>query len=66
MPGEVLVARNGRTEATILAELREVERFLAELPPHSSASGREDLSGRRERLQRELAETRRRREEGSR
>lgn len=47
-----------RTEATIRAELGDVERFLRELPPHSSASGREDLTARRERLQRELARLR--------
>lgn len=58
------MARNDRSEATILAELRDVERFLAELPPHSSAAGRDDLTARHERLQRELAAVRRRRETG--
>lgn len=53
MPGD-----RDRSEATVLAELRDVERFLAEVPPHSSATGREDLAARRERLQRELARLR--------
>lgn len=58
------MTRQNRTEATVLAELRDVERYLAELPPHSSAAGREDLAARRDRLQRELAEIRSRREAG--
>lgn len=56
------MAQRDRTEATILAELRDVERYLADVPPHSSAAGREDLTARRERLQRELAAVRRGRE----
>lgn len=48
-----------RSEATVLAELRDVERHLRELPPHSGATGRDDLAARRERLQRELAALRR-------
>jgi chromosome condensin MukBEF ATPase and DNA-binding subunit MukB len=52
-----------RTEATIAAELREVERYLRSAPPHAGAGAREALLARRDRLQRELATTRSRREE---
>lgn len=48
-----------RTESVILAELRDVERYLADVPPHSGSTGREDLTARRERLQRELDALRR-------
>lgn len=48
-----------RTESVILAELRDVERYLADVPPHSGSTGREDLTARRERLQRELDAVRR-------
>jgi uncharacterized protein (DUF2236 family) len=51
-----------RTEATIAAELREVERYLQAAPPHAGAGVRESLLARRDRLQRELAATRSRRE----
>jgi hypothetical protein len=51
-----------RTEATIAAELREVERHLLAAPPHAGAGARESLLARRDRLQRELAATRSRRE----
>jgi hypothetical protein len=47
-----------RTEATVLAELREVERYLTEAPPHSGHGAREALQARRDRLQRELRELR--------
>jgi hypothetical protein len=47
-----------RTEATIAAELREVERYLAAAPPHSGAGARDALLARRDRLQRELATVR--------
>jgi hypothetical protein len=50
-----------RTEATVAAELREVERYLASSPPHSGAGAREALLARRDRLQRELATLRTRR-----
>jgi hypothetical protein len=52
-----------RTEATIAAELQEVERYLRSAPPHAGAGARESLLARRDRLQRELAATRARREE---
>jgi hypothetical protein len=47
-----------RTVAAILAELREVERHLAEAPPHSGTGVRDDLARRRDALQRELARAR--------
>jgi hypothetical protein len=47
-----------RTEATITAELRELERYLTAAPPHSGAGAREALLARRDRLQRELAAVR--------
>jgi hypothetical protein len=47
-----------RTEATIAAELRELERYLSAAPPHSGAGARESLLARRDRLQRELATVR--------
>jgi hypothetical protein len=47
-----------RSEATVLAELREVERYLIEAPPHSGHGAREALQARRDRLQRELRELR--------
>jgi hypothetical protein len=47
-----------RTEATVVAELREVERYLLAAPPHAGAGAREALLGRRDRLQRELARLR--------
>jgi hypothetical protein len=50
-----------RTEATIAAELREVERYLLAAPPHAGA--RDALLTRRDRLQRELATLRTRRRE---
>jgi hypothetical protein len=50
-----------RTEATVAAELREVERYLASSPPHSGAGAREALLARRDRLERELAALRARR-----
>jgi hypothetical protein len=50
-----------RTEATIAAELREVERYLLAAPPHAGAGAREALLSRRDRLQRELATLRTRR-----
>lgn len=43
-----------RTESVILAELRDVERYLADVPPHSGSTGRGDLAARREQLLREL------------
>jgi hypothetical protein len=49
---------SGRTEATIAAELREVERYLLAAPPHAGAGAREALLARRDRLQRELAAVR--------
>lgn len=51
-----------RTEATIAAELREVERYLTAAPPHSGAGARDALLARRDRLQRELSALRARRE----
>jgi hypothetical protein len=50
-----------RTEATIAAELREVEHHLLSAPPHAGAGARESLLVRRDRLQRELARVRARR-----
>jgi hypothetical protein len=50
-----------RTEATVTAELREVERYLTSAPPHSGTGAREALLARRDRLQRELAGLRDRR-----
>jgi hypothetical protein len=52
-----------RTEATIAAELREVERYLLAVPPHAGAGARDGLLARRDRLQRELATLRSRRQE---
>lgn len=51
-----------RTEEVILAELRDVERYLADVPPHSGSTGRGDLTARREHLQRELETLRRERD----
>jgi hypothetical protein len=51
-----------RTEATITAELRELERYLTAAPPHAGAGARETLLARRDRLQRELAAVRAARE----
>jgi hypothetical protein len=53
-----------RTEATIAAELREVERYLLSAPPHAGAGARESLLARRDRLQRELTTVRARRRDG--
>jgi ribosome-interacting GTPase 1 len=47
-----------RAIPTIEAELREVERYLREVPPHSGSGQREDLLARAARLRRELAEAR--------
>lgn len=44
--------RRGR--AVIERELREVERYLGDMPPHSGSGFREDLRTRLDRLRREL------------
>jgi ribosome-interacting GTPase 1 len=49
-----------RPVATILAEIRDVERFLADVPPHTGQGTRVDLQARLDRLRRELAAARRR------
>jgi hypothetical protein len=47
--------RPERSPAVIRAELADLERFLAETPPHHGAGVREALEVRRTRLQQELA-----------
>ncbi|MFU8841708.1 MAG: hypothetical protein ACNA8R_13470 [Nitriliruptoraceae bacterium] len=49
--------RPERSAAVIRAELADLERFLAETPPHHGAGVREALQARRTRLQQELART---------
>ena len=46
-----------RDPAVILAELREVERHLVDVPPHHGG-GRADLAARADALRRELARAR--------
>ena len=58
--GPARPAREGRTESAILAEIRDVERFLVDVPPHTGQGTRVDLQARLDRLRRELAATRRR------
>lgn len=48
-----------RTEAEIRSEIRDVERFLRDVPPHSGSTGTDELRSRLERLLRELAAVRR-------
>jgi hypothetical protein len=48
--------RPERSPAVIRAELADLERFLAETPPHHGAGVREALQARRTRLQQELAQ----------
>lgn len=48
-----------RSPAVIRAELADLERFLAETPPHHGAGVRASLETRRDRLQQELARTER-------
>lgn len=43
-----------RTRAVVAAELADVERYLAEIPPHAGG-GRDAMERRRAALQRELA-----------
>lgn len=50
-------ATRRRTEGVVLAELREVERHLAQVPPHHGG-GRADLAERADALRRELARLR--------
>lgn len=52
-----------RTRAVVAAELADVERYLAEVPPHAGG-GRDVLERRRAALQRELAAVRRGDEQG--
>lgn len=47
----------GRDPATIESEVRELEHYLEQAPPH--ASGRDDIRERLERARRELARARR-------
>jgi hypothetical protein len=47
--------RPERSAAVIRAELADLERFLAETPPHHGAGVRESLQARRMTLQQELA-----------
>lgn len=47
-----------RPVATILAEIRDVERFLTDVPPHTGQGTRVDLQSRLDRLRRELAAAR--------
>lgn len=47
--------RPERTPAVIQAELSDLERFLAETPPHHGAGVRDALQARRTWLQQELA-----------
>lgn len=49
---------SGRSIGTIEAELRDVERHLADAPPHSASGLRDELQARAARLRRELAEAR--------
>jgi hypothetical protein len=51
------MAESDRTEAVVLAELRDVERHLREVPPHHSGGG-DDLAARADTLRRELARLR--------
>lgn len=51
-------ATEHRPIATILAEIRDVERFLTDVPPHTGQGTRVDLQGRLDRLRRELAAAR--------
>jgi hypothetical protein len=49
------------TPSAIAAELADVERFLAETPPHHDGDARDRLERRRAALQRKLAAARRQR-----
>ncbi|MFP4149241.1 MAG: hypothetical protein ACLFUG_09005 [Nitriliruptoraceae bacterium] len=49
--------RVARSPARIRAELADLERFLAETPPHHGAGVRASLEARRTALQQELART---------
>lgn len=51
--------REPRPVAVVLAEIRDVERYLAEVPPHSGQGTRSDLHARLDGLRRELAAIRR-------
>lgn len=54
--------REPRPVAVVLAEIRDVERFLADVPPHTGQGTRTDLEARLDRLRRELARARGRRD----
>ena len=57
--------RPPRPVTVVVDELATVERYLAEAPPHSGAGHRDDLARRAEALRRELAESRRRTQQGN-
>lgn len=44
-----------RTRAVVADQIREIERHLRDLPPHSGSGHREELRARLDRLRRELA-----------
>lgn len=54
--------REPRPVAVVLAEIRDIERFLADVPPHTGQGTRADLEARLDRLRRELAGARRQRD----
>jgi hypothetical protein len=56
--------RPPRPVQVVLDELRTVEAYLVDAPPHSGAGQRDDLVRRAQQLRRELAEARRRRGAG--
>ncbi len=58
--------RTPRSPAAILADIRDVERFLTDVPPHTGQGTRPDLQARLDRLQRELRAARRGGTEGDR